>query len=281
MSGAAVKLLQNQLKKLLQEPVEGFTAELIDDNNMFEWRLYLEGPKDTAYAGGVFQLHMTFPPEYPMAPPALRFTSDFWHPNVYPDGRVCISILHPPVADEMSGELPEERWLPTQTVSTVMLSVMSMLSDPNISSPANVDASVEWRNNRDAYTKRVRRLVEKANREVPSRIKIPHPDTDPEERKKALDRMRMVQSADMPFDLDEPNYDDLNDFDDELDQDMSDEDMEGDDEDEDEEEEEEDEEEEPPKKSKAAEAKKVEEKKAAVAPVDKAKVDEKKPKASQ
>lgn len=42
----------------------------------------------------------------------------------------------------MSGELPEERWLPTQTVTTVMLSVISMLSDPNISSPANVDASV-------------------------------------------------------------------------------------------------------------------------------------------
>ena len=64
------------------------------------------------------------------------------HPSVYPDGKVCISILHPPGEDAMSGELPEERWLPTQTVGTVLLSVISMLNDPNTSSPANVDASV-------------------------------------------------------------------------------------------------------------------------------------------
>jgi len=61
---------------------------------------------------------------------------------VYDDGKVCISILHPPGEDEMSGELPEERWLPTQSVSTILLSVISLLSDPNFSSPANVDASV-------------------------------------------------------------------------------------------------------------------------------------------
>jgi hypothetical protein len=61
---------------------------------------------------------------------------------VYKDGKVCISILHPPGEDEMSGEFASERWLPTQSVSSVLLSVISMLSDPNPSSPANVDASV-------------------------------------------------------------------------------------------------------------------------------------------
>ena len=62
--------------------------------------------------------------------------------TVYPDGRVCISILHPPGEDEMSGEDASERWLPTQSVSSVLLSVLSLLADPNTSSPANVDASV-------------------------------------------------------------------------------------------------------------------------------------------
>jgi hypothetical protein len=42
----------------------------------------------------------------------------------------------------MSGELPEERWLPTQTVQTIILSVISLLNSPNFSSPANVDAGV-------------------------------------------------------------------------------------------------------------------------------------------
>jgi len=199
MSASAIKLLQNQLKRIYSEPVEGFTVEVPDENNLTEWKIYLEGPKETPYEGGVFQMVMNFPADYPMSPPTLRFVSEFWHPNVYPDGRVCISILHPPIADEMSGELPEERWLPTQTVPTVILSIMSLLSDPNFSSPANVDASVELRKDKEAFGKRVKRLVEKANREVPSRIKIPHPDTDPEERKKTLDRMRMSSSQDIPY----------------------------------------------------------------------------------
>jgi ubiquitin-protein ligase len=191
MTDAAAKLLQQQFKstyrklfssilcsplivldgvhllatELMTDPVEGFAPEIPDDSNLYNWRIYLEGPKDTIYEGGVFQLNMSFPRDYPMAPPELRFISDFWHPNgtsaphhsqcsflrahlgghlclVFPDGKVCISILHPPGEDEMSGERPEERWLPTQSVATIMLSVVSMLNDPNFSSPANVDASV-------------------------------------------------------------------------------------------------------------------------------------------
>ncbi len=58
---------------------------------------------------------------------------------------MCISILHPPNNDHTSGERPEERWLPTQSVRTVLLSVISMLDEPNTFSPANVDASVAYR----------------------------------------------------------------------------------------------------------------------------------------
>eukprot|EP01092_Planopodium_desertum_P009733 TRINITY_DN422_c0_g2_i4.p1 TRINITY_DN422_c0_g2~~TRINITY_DN422_c0_g2_i4.p1 ORF type:complete len:293 (-),score=40.44 TRINITY_DN422_c0_g2_i4:169-1047(-) len=135
---------------------------------------------------------MTFPKDYPMSPPTLIFTSEFWHPNVYPDGKVCISILHPPGEDEMSGESAGERWMPSQNVSSILLSVISMLSDPNFSSPANVDASVEWRKKPADYKKRIKRLVDKANKDVPKDIKIPHPDTDPEERKKQIDKMKVA-----------------------------------------------------------------------------------------
>jgi len=191
---AASKLLANMLKKMHTEPVEGFTVELQDESDLFEWRIWVEGPKDTPYEGGVFQLQMKFPPEYPMAPPELKFVSDFWHPNVYKDtGVVCISILHSPVADEMSGELPEERWLPTQTVTTILLSVISLLSGPNFSSPANVDASVEWRKNLDVYKGRCAKLVDKANKEKPSYVVIPHPDTNPEERAKQVEKIKAME----------------------------------------------------------------------------------------
>jgi ubiquitin-protein ligase len=65
----------------MTDPVEGFAPEIPDDSNLYNWRIYLEGPKDTIYEGGVFQLNMSFPRDYPMAPPELRFISDFWHPN--------------------------------------------------------------------------------------------------------------------------------------------------------------------------------------------------------
>eukprot|EP01111_Echinosteliopsis_oligospora_P006853 TRINITY_DN2125_c0_g1_i1.p1 TRINITY_DN2125_c0_g1~~TRINITY_DN2125_c0_g1_i1.p1 ORF type:complete len:239 (+),score=56.64 TRINITY_DN2125_c0_g1_i1:79-795(+) len=203
MTTAAFKLLQNQFKKIQSEPVEGIFVELNDDN-LSEWKVYIEGPKDTFYEGGIFQMNMSFPQDYPMSPPKVVVVSDFWHPNVYTDGKVCISILHPPGVDEMSGELPEERWLPTQTVTTILLSIISLLSAPNTSSPANVDASVEWRNNQQAYKKRIQALVEKANKQVPSHVKIPHPDTDPAERQRHVEKMKILER---PMDMDD--YDDF------------------------------------------------------------------------
>lgn len=205
---SALKLLQNQYKKLQSDPVEGVAVELSDDN-LFEWKVFIEGPAETDYSGGIFALSMKFPQDYPMNPPTVVFLSDFWHPNVYPDGRVCISILHPPVVDEMSGELPGERWLPTQTVATVLLSIISLLSSPNTSSPANVDASVQWRADRDGYATRVRQLVDKANKVVPPHIKIPHPDTDPVERQRQIEKMNILNK---PMDLMDDDYDDYDDY---------------------------------------------------------------------
>jgi len=218
MASAASKLLQNQFKKIQSDPVEGIAVELKDDN-LHEWRVFIEGPKETFYEGGIFQLVMKFPNDYPMSPPVVTFVSEFWHPNVYTDGKVCISILHPPGVDEMSGELPEERWLPTQTVTTILLSIISLLNAPNTSSPANVDASVEWRRNPESYKERIRVLVDKANKTVPSHIKIPHPDTDPVERQRQVEKMRIL---DKPMDLDDDyDYNDYNDNDDEDEEDYN------------------------------------------------------------
>jgi ubiquitin-conjugating enzyme E2 G1 len=61
---------------------------------------------------------------------------------VGPAGDVCISILHEPGDDQFGYESASERWLPVHTVESILLSVMSMLSDPNIESPANIDAAV-------------------------------------------------------------------------------------------------------------------------------------------
>lgn len=79
---------------------------------------------------------------------------------VYPDGKVCISILHPPGPDQYNNqETADERWRPILGVESIILSVISMLNDPNIASPANIDAAVEYRDNFEAYKKKVKKLT--------------------------------------------------------------------------------------------------------------------------
>lgn len=141
----AVRALQLELKKMMEEPVEGFRVRLAREDNFFEWEVAIFGPPGTLYEGGYFKAIMKFPNDYPYSPPSVRFMAKMWHPNVYEHGEVCISILHPPVDDPQSGELPSERWNPTQNVSTILLSIISLLNEPNTSSPANVDASVMYR----------------------------------------------------------------------------------------------------------------------------------------
>lgn len=144
-SSMAKRALALEYKRLQEQMVEGFTVDLIDENNLFEWAVGIFGPPDTLYEGGYFKATMKFPNDYPYSPPTLCFQTKVWHPNVYTSGTLCISILHPPTDNTNSGELPCERWNPAQTVRTILLSVISLLNEPNTSSPANVEAALMYR----------------------------------------------------------------------------------------------------------------------------------------
>ncbi|KAL9100176.1 MAG: hypothetical protein Q9163_004426 [Psora crenata] len=116
---------------------------------------------------------MTFPRNYPYAPPTFQFTRPLYHPNIYPDGKLCISILHQPGEDEQSGETASERWSPVQRVESVLLSIISLLDDAECSSPANVDAGVMLRKDREGFKKRVREDVEKSWEDIPKGFVMP------------------------------------------------------------------------------------------------------------
>ncbi|KIY48534.1 ubiquitin-conjugating enzyme [Fistulina hepatica ATCC 64428] len=151
-------LLRRQLAELTKRPVEGFSAGLVDESNLLEWEVLIIGE------GGFFRARLTFPPEFPLLPPKMRFISPMWHPNIYPDGTVCISILHAPGEDQYGYEDAGERWMPVHT----LLSVISLLSSetPNLDSPANVDAAKEVRTDFAAYKKKVRRLARRSAEEA-------------------------------------------------------------------------------------------------------------------
>ncbi|KAJ2779665.1 Ubiquitin-conjugating enzyme E2 7 [Coemansia javaensis] len=154
--------LHKELKELSRNANPAFSVGLVDSDNVFEWTITLFGPTETYYEGGMFKAVMKFPANYPYEPPTLRFTSKVWHPNVYEDGRVCISILHSPNEDPMGYEDVSERWSPAQSVESILVSVIAMLSSPNDESPANVDAAKMWRDDRAGYKRRVRRCVEQS-----------------------------------------------------------------------------------------------------------------------
>jgi len=87
--------------------------------------------------------------------------------TVHDDGKVCISILHPPGDDVHNPqESAIERWRPILGVEAIIVSVISMLSDPNDESPANIDAAVMWRNDRTAFKKRVRDIVRRSQEDM-------------------------------------------------------------------------------------------------------------------
>jgi len=141
---------------------DGILAGPVNEDNFFEWEALISGPEGTPFDGGVFVTRLTFPRDYPLSPPKMRFISEIFHPNIYADGRVCISILHAPGDDPMGYESSSERWSPVQSIEKILLSVVSMLAEPNDESSANVDASKIWRENRERFNQIAARCVRKS-----------------------------------------------------------------------------------------------------------------------
>ena len=153
-SGMALKRLMQEYKELSRSSTPGIVAGPSSDDNILVWEAAILGPHDTYYDGGCFRAELIFPADYPLNPPKMRFVPPIWHPNVYPDGRVCISILHAPGDDIFGYEKSCERWSPVQSVEKILLSVISMLAEPNDESPANVDAAKMWRESKEAFKHR-------------------------------------------------------------------------------------------------------------------------------
>merc|ERR1739838_56771 len=162
MSTFAKSLLQKELKRLTSDPDSNFFIELVADN-LFEWTCAFPGPEGSLYEGGYLTAVLKFPDDFPNHPPKMTFSLDLFHPNIYPSGEVCISILHEPGEDASNPqESAQERWRPIWTVEAILVSVISLLSDPNLDSPANIDAAVKLKESPEEYKRVVRRLAEKS-----------------------------------------------------------------------------------------------------------------------
>jgi len=208
---SSATILAKQFKDLSTDPVPGMVVSLKDDD-IYMWDVAIIGAPGTIYQGGYFKATMKFPGDYPFNPPSFSFNSRFTHPNVYEDGRLCISILHPPGDDPLSGETAAERWNPAQSIESILISIISLLADPNTASPANVDAGVMFRNNRKQYEEIVRKQVIESKKNIPEGFIMP--TTSEEFQPKAPPKV----------DIDEDSfwYEEVEDLDDDEDEDEGD-----------------------------------------------------------
>lgn len=157
----SLKKLQKEFHEINSKGDANFTVGLINEDNFFKWNVTIEGPENTIYEGSILRALLTFPADYPLNPPDMTFQTKMWHPNIFKNGKVCISILHPPVVDETNlQERLDEKWRPVLGVKEIVLSVSSMLISPNLESPANVDAAVLFKSDLPAYKKLVRKCLE-------------------------------------------------------------------------------------------------------------------------
>ncbi|KAG7145908.1 Ubiquitin-conjugating enzyme E2 2 like protein [Verticillium longisporum] len=140
MSTAARRRLMRDFKRMQTDPPAGVSASPVPDNVM-TWNAVIIGPADTPFEDGTFRLVMQFEEQYPNKPPAVKFISQMFHPNVYATGELCLDIL-------------QNRWSPTYDVAAVLTSIQSLLNDPNTGSPANVEASNLYKDNRKDRARR-------------------------------------------------------------------------------------------------------------------------------
>jgi ubiquitin-conjugating enzyme E2 A len=148
MSKLSTIRLSKELAKLQsdQEKLEGIIIDTPTDLNI--WKAKIIGPKDTPYEGGIFELKLSFDSDYPIKSPSVKFITPMYHPNIYRDGQICVDILQ--------GE-----WSPSQNIRTILMSIISLLSDPNPSSPANREAANLYLSDRKAYDKKVKEFIDK------------------------------------------------------------------------------------------------------------------------
>lgn len=124
------KRLQKELRGLMLSPDKGISA-FPQMDNIFEWKGTIEGAADTVYEGLKFQLSLTFTSKYPMDAPVVRFITPIFHPNVDDQGNICLDIL-------------KEKWSALYEVRTILISIQSLLGEPNVDSPLNVKAADLW-----------------------------------------------------------------------------------------------------------------------------------------
>ncbi|XP_008319460.1 ubiquitin-conjugating enzyme E2 C [Cynoglossus semilaevis] len=128
--GSVSKRLQQELMTLMMSGDKGISA-FPESDNLFKWIGTIDGPQATVYEGLRYRLSLEFPAGYPYQAPRVKFVTPCFHPNVDDQGFICLDIL-------------KDKWSALYDVRSILLSVQSLLGEPNNESPLNTTAAELW-----------------------------------------------------------------------------------------------------------------------------------------
>jgi len=143
VSKDTIKRLARDVREIMKHPLEDNGIHYVhSDTDMLHGQVLIEGPKDTPYAYGHYYFSIQYPKDYPQSPPVFTYdTNDSFtrfNPNLYKNGKVCISVLN---------TWRGEQWSPCQTITSILLSVCTVLNDkPLLNEPGFKESDVDFHN---------------------------------------------------------------------------------------------------------------------------------------
>lgn len=136
----SLKRITRELKDLEQDPLSNCSAGPVDPESLFVWKATIVGPDGSPYAGGIFELDIQFPTDYPFKPPRVQFVTKVYHPNINSQGGICLDIL-------------KDQWSPALSIGKVLLSISSLLTDANPKDPLVPEIARLYETNRVEFNR--------------------------------------------------------------------------------------------------------------------------------
>jgi ubiquitin-conjugating enzyme E2 D/E len=135
----ALKRLQRELIEIQKDTPVNCSAGPCN-NDLLNWEATIIGPTETPYEGGIFKLKILFPADYPFKPPKITFETRIYHPNINGTGGICLDIL-------------KDQWSPALNITKVLLSICSLLDEPNPDDPLMPEIAQLFKSNKAEFTR--------------------------------------------------------------------------------------------------------------------------------
>ena len=175
--------LHNRIKKeyldLQKEKNSNVLVKLVN-NDYRHWKGRIKGPIDTCYQGGIFDVDIIIPDDYPFKPPKMKFDTKIWHPNISSvTGAICLDIL-------------KNEWTPALTIRTALISLQALMCEPVPNDPQDAVVAKQYMSDIQLFNQTAKHWVEEyANpeRNLQKKIKeITEMGFTEEQAKKALEQ---------------------------------------------------------------------------------------------